>query len=217
MIERSDRSGILARLVLLAALAEPFLSRFRLRLIVGSREGGKGDQREQNRGMAHLGISKAIVKALRDKYTETGGFFPNLEGKSMKRVSEPIVLFDGVCNFCDSSVHFLIDHDSKARLRFAALQSTTGQALLEKFGLRKTDFDTMVLVEGDRYSLRSTAALRIATYLDGWWWLAAGALLIPTFLRDFGYGILARNRYRWFGTLDACRVPTAEVRARFLD
>ena len=135
----------------------------------------------------------------------------------MKRTMEPIVLFDGVCNFCNASVNFLIDHDSKARLRFAALQSRTGQALLEKFGLRKTDFDTMVLVEGECYSIRSTAALRIAGHLDGWWWLSAAGLFIPTFLRDFAYSILARNRYRWFGRLDACRVPAPETRARFLE
>jgi predicted DCC family thiol-disulfide oxidoreductase YuxK len=135
----------------------------------------------------------------------------------MKRTIEPIVLFDGVCKFCNASVNFLIDHDSKARLRFAALQSPTGQALLERFGLRKNDFDTMVLVEGERCSMRSTAALRIAGYLDGWWWLSSGGLLIPTFVRDFAYSILARNRYRWFGRLDACRVPTPEIRRRFLD
>jgi predicted DCC family thiol-disulfide oxidoreductase YuxK len=130
---------------------------------------------------------------------------------------QPIVLFDGVCKFCNSSVNFLIDHDCKGRLRFAALQSPTGQALLERFGLRKTRFDTLVLVEGKRCYLRSTAALRIATYLDGWWWLAAMGLFVPSFLRDYAYDIFARNRYRWFGTLDACRMPTPEMRQRFLD
>jgi predicted DCC family thiol-disulfide oxidoreductase YuxK len=134
-----------------------------------------------------------------------------------KRTIEPIVLFDGVCKFCNASVNFLIDHDAKARLRFAAMQSPAGQALLEKFGLCKTRFDTMVLVEGERFSVRSTAALRITLYLDGWWWLASSALLVPTFLRDFAYSILARNRYRWFGELDACRLPTPDLRRRFLD
>jgi predicted DCC family thiol-disulfide oxidoreductase YuxK len=134
-----------------------------------------------------------------------------------KRPVQPIVLFDGVCKFCNAGVNFLIDHDSRARLRFAALQSPTGQALLERLGMRKTDFDTMVLVEGEHHYVRSTAVLRIAAYLDGWWWLAAAGLFIPTFLRDFAYSILARNRYRWFGTLDACRLPTPQLRERFLD
>jgi predicted DCC family thiol-disulfide oxidoreductase YuxK len=135
----------------------------------------------------------------------------------MKRVIQPIVLFDGVCKFCDASVNFLIDHDSKARLRFAALQSATGQALLKKFGIRTNRFDTIVLVEGEHWSDRSTAALRIATYLDGYWWLTAVLLFLPAFLRDFPYTVLAANRYKWFGTLDACRMPTPDIRHRFLD
>jgi predicted DCC family thiol-disulfide oxidoreductase YuxK len=135
----------------------------------------------------------------------------------MKRAVVPIVLFDGVCRFCNAGVNFLIDRDPKARLRFAALQSPTGQGLLKKFGLRTTRFDTLVLVEGDHCYVRSTAAIRIAAHLDGFWWLTSGALFVPSFLRDFAYDVLARNRYRWFGTLDACRVPTPEVRSRFLD
>lgn len=128
----------------------------------------------------------------------------------------PIVLFDGVCQFCNDGVNFLIDHDRAGRLRFAALQSEAGQALLRKFGLSTTDIDTAVLVEGERCSTRSTAALRAALHLDGVWRLGAALLLMPTFLRDPLYNLLARNRYRWFGRLDACRVPTPEVRARFL-
>jgi predicted DCC family thiol-disulfide oxidoreductase YuxK len=135
----------------------------------------------------------------------------------MKHVIQPIVLFDGVCKFCNSSINFLIDHDATARLRFAALQSTTGQALLRKFGLRTTRFDSLVLVEGEQCHMRSTAALRIAAHLGGCWRFAAAGLLIPAFLRDFAYDVLARNRYRWFGTLDACRVPTPDIRQRFLD
>ncbi len=135
----------------------------------------------------------------------------------MKRASEPIVLFDGVCKFCNASVNFLLDHDAQQRLRFAALQSRTGQALLRRFGLRTTDFDTLVLVEGDRCSARSTAALRIASYLPPPWRYLEALLLLPAFLRDPAYDLLAGNRYRWFGRLDACRVPTPELRQRFLD
>jgi predicted DCC family thiol-disulfide oxidoreductase YuxK len=132
-------------------------------------------------------------------------------------VAEPIVLFDGVCRFCNAAVNFLIDHDRAARLRFAALQSGTGQALLRRFGLRTTDFDTLVLVEGSRCTTRSTAALRAASYLDRPWRFLAALLLLPAFLRDPAYNLLARNRYRWFGKLDACRLPTPELRALFLD
>jgi predicted DCC family thiol-disulfide oxidoreductase YuxK len=129
----------------------------------------------------------------------------------------PIVLFDGVCKFCNATVNFLIDHDSQGRLRFAALQSETGQALLRRFGLRTDDFDTMILVEGSRWSSRTTGALRAVSYLDAPWRFLAALLLIPPFLRDTAYNLLASNRNRWFGKLDACRVPTPELRARFLD
>jgi predicted DCC family thiol-disulfide oxidoreductase YuxK len=132
-------------------------------------------------------------------------------------MNEPIVLFDGVCKFCNRSVNFLIDHDSRGRLRFAALQSETGQALLRRFRLRTNDFDTLVLVQGRHCSTRSTAALRAASYLDGPWRFLEALLLMPAFLRDPLYNFLARNRYRWFGRLDACRVPTPELKARFLD
>jgi predicted DCC family thiol-disulfide oxidoreductase YuxK len=132
-------------------------------------------------------------------------------------VAEPIVLFDGVCKVCNAGVNFIIDHDSRARLRFAALQSPTGQRLLRQFGLRTNDFDTMVLVEGQRCSTRTTAALRICRYLDGSWPLLSVLLLVPPFLRDYAYNLFAANRYRWFGKLDACRVPTPDVRRRFLD
>jgi predicted DCC family thiol-disulfide oxidoreductase YuxK len=132
-------------------------------------------------------------------------------------VTRPIVLFDGVCNLCNSSVNFLIDHDPHGRLRFAALQSETGQCLLRRFGLRTTDFDTLVLVDGRHCYTRSTAVLRIAARLEGPWRFAAGLLLLPAFLRDPLYNLLARRRYRWFGKSDACRMPTPELRARFLD
>lgn len=131
-------------------------------------------------------------------------------------MARPIVLFDGVCKFCNASVNFIIDHDPAARVRFAALQSELGQSLLRKFGMKTNDFDTLVLVEGDRFATRSTAALRIAGYLAAPWRYLSALLLLPAFLRDPAYVVFARNRYRWFGTLDACRVPTPEIRSRFL-
>jgi len=129
----------------------------------------------------------------------------------------PIVLFDGVCRFCNASINFILDRDRAGRVRFAALQSAAGQALLRRYGLPTDRFASLVLVEGGRCWGRSTAALRIARHLDGLWPLAALLLAVPPFLRDAAYDLLARNRYRWFGQLDACRVPTPEVRQRFLD
>lgn len=132
-------------------------------------------------------------------------------------MNKPIVLFDGVCQFCDTSINFLLDHDHRQHLRFAALQSRTGQELLTRFDLPREHFNSLVLVEGNRYWLRSTAALRIAHYLDLPWSLLAAFYFLPRFLRDGAYDVIAANRYRWFGRFDACRVPTPEVRARFLE
>ena len=132
-------------------------------------------------------------------------------------MSEPIVLFDGVCKFCNACVNFLIDHDSQGRLRFAALQSDTGQTLLRRFGLKTNDFDTMVLVEGSHCTTRTTAALRAAAYLDRPWRFLSALRLVPAFLRDPAYNFLVGHRYRWFGRLDACRLPTPALKARFLD
>jgi predicted DCC family thiol-disulfide oxidoreductase YuxK len=128
----------------------------------------------------------------------------------------PIVLFDGVCKFCNGSVNFIIDQDVNKRIRFAPLQSEIAQALLRRFGLPATDFDTMILVEHGRAYARSAAALRIAGILGGWWSLLVVLFAVPPFLRDGAYDLLAVNRYRWFGKAETCRVPTPELRERFL-
>jgi predicted DCC family thiol-disulfide oxidoreductase YuxK len=127
-----------------------------------------------------------------------------------------IVLFDGVCSVCDRIVNFILDHDSRGRFQFAPLQSPAGRALAEKYGVG-TSLETMVLIEGDRAFTRSTAALRMARQLDGAWPLAYALILVPTSLRDWAYRGFAARRYRWFGQLDACRIPTPETRSRFLD
>jgi len=138
-------------------------------------------------------------------------------GEDKIETAGPIVLFDGVCRFCDASVNWLIDHDPARNLRFAALQGVTGQRLLAHFGLPRGDFNTMVLVEAGRCWTRSTAVLRITRHLGRPWPLLAAFLLTPPFIRDPLYELCAANRYRWFGTFDACRVPTPEMRARFLE
>lgn len=129
-----------------------------------------------------------------------------------------IVLFDGVCNFCNASVQFIIDRDPTQRFRFAPLQSDVAKDLLRAHGVTPPvgDPDTIILVDGDRIHMRSGAALRIARQLAGAWKLLAIFLVVPWFLRDLGYLIIAKNRYRFFGKSDTCRIPTPEFRARFL-
>jgi predicted DCC family thiol-disulfide oxidoreductase YuxK len=133
----------------------------------------------------------------------------------MSEKHKGVVLFDGVCNFCDQAVLFLVDRDRSGHFAFAALQSPTARRLLAPHGL--TDLSTIVLVEGDKVYTRSSAALRIARHMDGLWPLLSVLWLIPKPLRDAAYSYFAANRYRWFGKLEACRVPTPELRARFLD
>lgn len=125
-----------------------------------------------------------------------------------------IVLFDGVCNFCNSSVNFIIERDRAGYFKFAPLQSEIGREFIAKFDL--SEIDSIVLIEDERAYTHSTAALRISKHLDGAWrWLRV-LFIVPRFLRDFFYKLFARYRYRLFGKKDECMIPTPEVRARFL-
>lgn len=128
-----------------------------------------------------------------------------------------ILLFDGVCNFCNDTVNFILDHDSDRYIKFAALQSDTGQALLKHFQLPTSDFDSLVYIENQALYTKSTAALRIAKHLDGIWSWSQVGLVIPRFMRDWAYDLIAQNRYKWFGKQEQCRMPTAAIRARFLN
>lgn len=128
----------------------------------------------------------------------------------------PVAFFDGVCNLCDGVVNFLIDHDPRAVLKFAPLQGTTFAALAGRHP-ELAGVDSFVLWDASGVHTRSSAALRIAVAL-GWPWRALGALLlVPRALRDAAYDFVARRRYRWYGRRESCRMPTPELRARFLD
>ena len=129
----------------------------------------------------------------------------------------PVVLFDGVCNFCESSVQFIIRRDPRGRFRFASLQSDVGRALVQAVGRSPDDLDTMVLVDGGRAWLKSTAALEIARHLTGLWPVLRIFVVVPRPIRDWCYDAIARRRYRWFGKKDGCMTPTADVRDRFLE
>src|SRR5882757_5712709 len=128
----------------------------------------------------------------------------------------PIVLFDGVCNFCDSSVNFVIKRDGNQLFKFAPLQSEDGQKLVEEYGLNKPGIDSVILIENGRAYTHSTAALRIAQHLGGIYAWAYLFIYLPRGLRDFFYKLFARNRYRLFGKKKECMIPTPEVRERFL-
>lgn len=127
-----------------------------------------------------------------------------------------VLLFDGVCNFCNGAVNFIIDRDPDNYFKFASLQSEAGQAYLRRFKLPTEDFNTMVLIENNSYHTKSSAGLRIARRLKGFWSLGYLLILVPKFVRDAVYDQIAKNRYSWFGKQDQCRLPTPEIRARFL-
>jgi len=129
---------------------------------------------------------------------------------------KPVVLFDGVCNLCSGSVQFILKRDKNNLFQFASLQSKPGQEYLKKFNLPADTFNSFVLVEGDNIYTRSTAALRIAKNLKGWKWLYAFRI-VPKFIRDAVYNLIAKNRYRWFGKKNECWIPTPDLRARFLE
>ena len=133
----------------------------------------------------------------------------------MKR-DHAIVLFDGVCNLCTSTVQCILKRDPHGYFTFASLQSEVGRTLLEEHGLHPDALDTFVLVEGSRCFTRSDAALRVAQHLSGGWALLRVLSLIPKSIRDWGYTILAQNRYRWFGRKETCMIPSRDLLDRFL-
>lgn len=128
-----------------------------------------------------------------------------------------LILFDGYCNLCSATVQFILKHDRKAKFRFASLQSEYGKTILQKHQLPTDSFGTFVLVEADIVFTKSTAALRIVKSLTGMWPLLYVAIIIPRFLRDAIYNLVARNRYKWFGRRDSCWLPKNDWRERFMD
>ena len=128
----------------------------------------------------------------------------------------PILLFDGVCNLCNGAVNFVLDHERGTALRFGSLQSSAGLALLDRSGGRPRSLDTVVVIDDEHRYERSAAILRLARDLR-WPWRALTVLwIVPRPLRDALYDWVAQHRYRWFGKQEACRIPSPELRSRFL-
>jgi predicted DCC family thiol-disulfide oxidoreductase YuxK len=135
----------------------------------------------------------------------------------MRKEPSLVVYFDGVCVLCDSSVDFIIRHDPDALIYFASLQSAQGQTALAQLGMSLDQLDSIILQEGTRYSVKSTAVLRIAARLSGPVRWLAYLRVVPVWIRDPLYAWIAKNRYRWFGRKEVCRMPTESDRARFID
>ena len=131
-------------------------------------------------------------------------------------MDQPIILFDGVCNLCNSAVRFVIKHDKKNVFRFASLQSGAGQKFLDQYNLPVNELNSFILIENNKAYSRSTAALRVAKKLNGIVSWLYGFIIIPKIFRDSIYNWIAGNRYKWFGKKEECMIPTAELKARFL-
>ena len=127
-----------------------------------------------------------------------------------------IILFDGVCNFCNFWVNFIINRDKNDTYQFAAMQSDSGQRLLQKFKLNSNDFDSFVLIVNDKHFTKSTAALMIIKNLESIVKLLYPLTILPGPIRDFIYDLIAKNRYKLFGKRDVCRIPTENEKRKFL-
>src|SRR4030095_10350190 len=136
----------------------------------------------------------------------------------MNEVSEhPVILFDGVCNLCTGSVQYVIKHDPKRIFRFASLQSNFGEKVLRQYNLPVDTFNSFLLLNKDRIYTRSTAALLVARRLKGISKLLYGFIIIPKFIRDWVYDLIAKHRYKWFGKKNECWIPTPELKALFME
>ena len=136
----------------------------------------------------------------------------NLQSSSNSK----IILFDGICNFCNYWVNFIIDHDKQNIFKFAALQSEKGRELLDKFELPKDDFDSFILISQNKVYKKSSAAFEIAKQLNGWPKIIIPFGILPHSLTDLIYDLVAKNRYKFFGKKDSCRIPTKEEKSKFL-
>jgi predicted DCC family thiol-disulfide oxidoreductase YuxK len=134
----------------------------------------------------------------------------------MHQENHSIILFDGVCNFCNYWVNFIIDRDKENRFKFAALQSEKGKELLEKFNLPIDDFDSFILVLNKKIYKKSLAAFEIAKNINGWPKILLLFRFLPSSFTDLIYSMVANNRYKFFGKKDSCRIPTEEEKAKFL-
>ena len=127
-----------------------------------------------------------------------------------------LILFDGLCQFCNGAVNFIIKRDKQGRFVFASIQSPLGQVLLDKYDLLDKP-DTFALINAGRCITMSSAVICVAKQFGGLWRSVIVFSLIPKGLRDYAYEVFGRHRYRLFGKLDACVIPTPEVKARFVE
>lgn len=129
---------------------------------------------------------------------------------------ENVIFFDGICNLCNGAVQFTIKRDDKNIFKFAALQSDFAEEKLQPLNIDYHQMGSFVLLEDGKVYQKSTAALRVAKKLNGFWPILYAFIVIPKFIRDAVYNFIAKNRYKWFGKEESCWVPTPELKSKFL-
>lgn len=129
----------------------------------------------------------------------------------------PIILFDGICNFCNRTVNIILDHDKDARFQFAASQSNAGINKLHELNLAQTAFASVILIDNEKVYTKTDAIILIAKQLNGWPKLFSFIKFIPRPIRDFAYDLIAKYRYTLFGKRETCRMPEPSIRSRFLE
>jgi predicted DCC family thiol-disulfide oxidoreductase YuxK len=152
----------------------------------------------------------------REDYWERAMNFPIRQEQHDWARYKKVIVFDGVCNFCNAFVDFVMRHDPHGKFKFGTLQSEPAQKILDELGLQTKEFETFLLLEDKKVYTKSTAALKIAKELRGLWPFLAMFLIIPLPIRDWIYDYVARRRYRWMGKRESCRLPIPKDRERFV-
>ena len=141
-----------------------------------------------------------------------------MENEKQLPEGKMLILFDGVCHFCNDSVRFIMKRDKNKLFYFASLQSELGTKMTKERGIDTDKIDSIILIDpGNAYYIKSTAALEIASHLSGAWSLLSIFKYLPENFRNWFYDFVARNRYDWFGKMETCPMPKPEERSRFLD
>jgi len=136
---------------------------------------------------------------------------------STSKENTKVILFDGICNLCNNAVNFIIKNDKKNIFQFAPLQGKYGIKIQNKYELDLKEIDSIILIDGDKVFTRSTAALRIAKDLRAPYFIFYIFIVIPVFIRNFIYDLIAKNRYKWFGKMESCMMPSNELKSKFFD
>ena len=136
---------------------------------------------------------------------------------SISKKNTKVILFDVVCNLCNNSVKLIIKNDKSNIFKFAPLQGKYGIKIQNSYNINTTQINSIILVDGEKTFTKSSAALRIAKDLRAPFFMLYVFIIIPVFIRNFVYDLIAKNRYKWFGKMESCMIPSNELKSKFFD